>query len=401
MIAILAILRESWLFLRSEMLFKVVMGLNILVIVAYASVGFDDTGVSVFFGLTHFDHDFVRAGTELARTLYLGIYSAFIVNIWLAWAASILALISTSSIFPSFLSEGSVELMLSRPISRTTIFLTKYFGGLIFVMLQVGVFTLGAFLAAGCRISEWDPTIFLAIPLITLFYSYLFCVNVLVGIITRSTLVAILATLLFWFGTFGVRTADDLVNRFAIVNETIMERTSSRVEQLQKEYDDALATGNEKEAADAAYWLTGPEEEYEQAQTTLGQLRIWATTLDTLRIIMPETARTLGLLHRKLEQDKDFTIQDVLSGRAFEEPGSESKPDNFGGSWESAQNKDDNEKLNRRERRRAFNQAEMEATETMIERENAIPAWHIIGKSLIFEFVVLALGIWFFRRRDF
>ena len=87
-IAILAILRESWLTLRAEKLFKLVLGLNMLVIVAYLSVGFDDTGVSLFFGLTHVDSEYIRSGTPFARTLYLGIYSAFIVNLWLAWAAS-------------------------------------------------------------------------------------------------------------------------------------------------------------------------------------------------------------------------------------------------------------------------------------------------------------------------
>ena len=40
-IAILAILRESWLTLQAEKLFKLVLGLNLLVIVAYASIGFD------------------------------------------------------------------------------------------------------------------------------------------------------------------------------------------------------------------------------------------------------------------------------------------------------------------------------------------------------------------------
>ena len=170
-IAILAILRESWLTLQAEKLFKLVLGLNLLVIVVYASIGFDDTGVSILFGLSHVDSEYIYAGTSLAKTLYLGIYSAFIVNLWLAWAASILALISTSSIFPSFLKEGAVELVMSRPTRRPTIFLVKYFGGLLFVMVQVGIFTLGAFLAAGWRIDVWDPAIFLAIPLITLFYS--------------------------------------------------------------------------------------------------------------------------------------------------------------------------------------------------------------------------------------
>ncbi len=251
MTSVWAILRESWLSLRAEWLFKGVMGLNIIVIVAYASIGFDKTGVSLFYGLTHIESEFIYEGSPMSKTLYLGIYSAFIVNMWLAWAASILALISTSSIFPSFLSAGAVELVVSRPTRRSTIFFVKYSGGLLFVVLQVSVFTLGAFLAAGWRVGAWDPAIFLAIPIVTLFYSYLFCVNVLVGVITRSTLIALLATLLFWFSSFSVRTADDIMSQFTYRIGATIERTEARVAELDTEANEAEAAGDDIGAEDA------------------------------------------------------------------------------------------------------------------------------------------------------
>ena len=43
------------------------------------------------------------------------------------------------------------------------------------------------------------------IPLVVCSYSYLFCVCVLVGVMTRSTIAAILLTLLFWFICFGIK----------------------------------------------------------------------------------------------------------------------------------------------------------------------------------------------------
>ena len=317
-IAILAILRESWLTLRAEKLFKLVLGLNMLVIVAYLSVGFDDTGVSLFFGLTHVDSEYIRSGTPFARTLYLGIYSAFIVNIWLAWAASILALISTSSIFPSFLKEGAVELVMSRPTGRTTIFFVKYIGGLLFVAVQVGIFTLGAFIAAGWRVDVWDPAIFLAIPLVTLFYSYLFCVNVLVGVMTRSTLTALLATLLFWFSTFSIHTTDKILTENVIRFQTSATRAEKRIAELEAERDAATAAGQTEEAKDASHWLQGPQQKAEQAQAAVDQLLPWETVMGLIQAIMPETDRTIGLLHRMLERDADLSMQDLMSGQAFE-----------------------------------------------------------------------------------
>ncbi|MDP6987530.1 MAG: ABC transporter permease subunit [Phycisphaerales bacterium] len=372
-IAILAILRESWLTLRAEKLFKLVLGLNLLVIIAYMSIGFDDTGVSLFFGLTHIDSEYIRVGTPLAATMYLGIYSAFIINLWLAWAASILALISTSSIFPSFLREGAVELVISRPTRRTTIFFVKYIGGLLFVAIQVGIFTLGAFLAAGWRIDVWDPMIFLAIPLVTLFYSYLFCINVLVGVITRSTLTALLATLLFWFGTFSIHTADEALSQNLMRFEETVTRAEKRVAELEAEREAAAAEGDTNEAEDAEHWIQGPIEEAEAAQAAVDQLTPWETSVGLLRIFMPETNRTLSLLHRELERDSEVSMVDLMSGRAFED---EDEPPRELNEHEAAQMR-------------------------MLEEENKIPAWRIIGKSLIFEGIVLGFALWIFRRRDY
>lgn len=371
-IATMAILRESWLTLRAEKLFKLVLGLNLIVIVAYLSVGFDDTGVSIFFGLTHVESEYIRAGTQFARTLYLGIYSAFIVNIWLAWAASILALISTSSIFPSFLKEGAVELVMSRPTRRTTIFFVKYIGGLLFVAVQVGIFTLGAYFAAGWRIDVWDANIFLAIPLVTLFYSYLFCVNVLVGVITRSTLTALLATLLFWFATFSIHTTDKLLTENVIRFQATVTRAESRVAELEAERDAAAAAGQTEEAKDAEHWMQGPQKEAELAQTAVDQLLPWGTTMSLIQAITPETDRTIGLLHRVLQRDSKLTMQGLMTGRAFEDDQDHSEPSD----WEAA---------------------EIE----MMDREKDVPGWWIISKSVVFEFIVLGLALWIFRRRDF
>ncbi len=372
-IAILAILRESWLTLQAEKLFKLVLGLNLLVIVAYASIGFDDTGVSLFFGLSHVDSEYVHAGTPLARTLYLGIYSAFIVNLWLAWAASILALISTSSIFPSFLKEGAVELAMSRPTRRATIFFVKYIGGLLFVAVQVGIFTIGAFLAAGWRIDVWDPMIFLAIPLVTLFYSYLFCINVLAGIITRSTLTALLVTLLFWFGTFSIHMVDDVLSTRMIEFEETADRAEKRIVELKAEHKAAAAENDTAEADDAEHWMQGPQKEAETARTAIDQLAPWETVVGIIRTTMPETDRTLNLLHRELERDSEVSLVDLMAGRGFEDEN------------EQTQEMDEYEVAGRRK----------------MEEENEIPAWRIIGKSLIFEVIVLGLALWIFQRRDY
>ena len=391
MIPILALLRESWLTLRAERLFKVVLALNILVVFAYASLGFDKTGFFIFYGAWHYENEFIYSGSPLATTLYLSIYSAFIVNIWLGWIAAILALISTSSIFPTFLSQGAVELVLSRPPRRSTVFLTKYAGGLLWVGLQVCVFTIGAFLASGWRIGLWDPAIFLAIPLITLFYSFLFCINVLVGVITRSTLVALLATMVFWSATFAIRQADDLIASRQFANQFQIAQIETRIGELLQTRAKIEFDGSSRALDDIDDQLARQHDRIDDALETSELLDPWAVWISRVRAIVPETARTIGLLQRSLERHTDISFTDLMTGKAFEEDDEQAIAE------EMAYGEDD-EDTRRWQERAQRRRASMEAT---MEREQAVPAWWIITKSLIFECVVLCGAILIFRRRDF
>jgi ABC-type transport system involved in multi-copper enzyme maturation permease subunit len=75
-----------------------------------------------------------------AQFWYKWVFSVFVIGIWAKWAALVLALISTASIFPELIASGSIDLYLSKPISRLRLFLTKYVGGLLFVVLQMTIF---------------------------------------------------------------------------------------------------------------------------------------------------------------------------------------------------------------------------------------------------------------------
>ena len=171
-------------------------------------------------------------------------------------------------------------------------FFTKYLGGLMFVFLQVGLFCIDAFLVVGWRVGEWNVTIFLAIPLVTLFFSYLFCVNVFFGVLTRSTLVALLFTVLFWFTTFGVRTADDTLSMVQFRTETLVSMSEKSVESAKdnlKEYQRELVEirQNGSDSAKEYYEsqlkrgelnLDNEQKSLDQRMETLSQLKPWGSS---------------------------------------------------------------------------------------------------------------------------
>ena len=94
-------------------------------------------------------------------------------------------------------------------MARWKWFLGKYLGGLTFVLFHATVFVILTFLVIGSRWGAWLPGYLLSIPLVVLLFSYLYCVSVLVTVMSRSTVAAVLLTLGAWVVFTGVQSADD------------------------------------------------------------------------------------------------------------------------------------------------------------------------------------------------
>ena len=204
-----AVFTDALRLLRAKALFWVTLGISVLTAVLYLSIGFNDTGISLLFGATTFENDLIREGTPLAEMFYLGIFSMFIVNIWLSWVAIILALVTCAPVFPSFMEEGSAGAVLCKPISRLKLFFFKYLAGLLFAFLQTGAFCVIVFFAIRLRVGTWNPSVFWAVPLIVLMFSYLWSVMVTVGVKTKSVMASLLAALLVWFGAWISKTTEE------------------------------------------------------------------------------------------------------------------------------------------------------------------------------------------------
>src|SRR3954451_16734938 len=190
-----ALFVDAYRELNAKKLFWVVMILSVVVVAGFATMGINERGVTLF------KLEFPGAWNTAIITkgeFYKMMYVLFAIPIWLAWLATILAIISTFSIFPDMLTGGSIDLYLGKLLRRPRLVLTKYITGLTFVTLQVAAFSVTAFLVIGIRGGSWEPGLFLAIPVMVLFFSYLFAVCALLGVLTRSTIAAMLLTLLIW-----------------------------------------------------------------------------------------------------------------------------------------------------------------------------------------------------------
>lgn len=130
-----------------------------------------------------------------------------------------LALIWTAGFLPGFLDGRAISVLLAKPAPRWVLILGKYTGVLAFVLFNAMVFVVGTWVAIGLRTGFWDPTYLMCIPLLLLHFSIFFGFSVLLAVCTRSTVVCVFGTLLFWciawsvnFGRHAFFTSTDMVS---------------------------------------------------------------------------------------------------------------------------------------------------------------------------------------------
>jgi ABC-type transport system involved in multi-copper enzyme maturation permease subunit len=376
MTAIVAMLIDAYRQLNAKRLFWITLILSGGVVLSYASIGFNETGMSYLFGLFSTENELLAEGSPIARMLYRSIFSSFIVSLWLAWVATILALVSTTTIFPDFLAGGAVDIVLSKPIGRVRLFFIKYFTSLLFVVLQVGLFCVGVFFCMGWRIGDWNWLIFAAIPLVTVFYSYLYSVNVLVGVVTRSSLTALLITLLFWSTIFSLNLAEGIVNQFHTQYALQSEKSETAIASMRERVD-----GLEDDPQNAAL-RTRLESGIEDEQVTLdenaevvGKLAPWRNGLRGAQLVLPKTGETIALLDRWLKEDTDVDIMDLLSGNVSVDTGGEVSQTRV--------------------------TQDREVAQRIVDEMESRSLWYVIGTSVVFEMIVLGLACVVFVRRDY
>lgn len=141
-----------------------------------------------------------------------------------AWVAVLVGVVITSFFIPNMLRKGTVDLLLVKPIQRWTLLTYKYLGGLTFVFLTTAYAIGGIWLVLGIRTGLWANGALLLILTITFFFAILYAISTFVGVITRSTISAILLTIGAWFLFFVIGTAYQVFNNQHIVEEEALKK---------------------------------------------------------------------------------------------------------------------------------------------------------------------------------
>lgn len=121
----------------------------------------------------------------------------FIIDWLLGFVFVFVGILVTASVIPDMLQPGSLHLLLSKPVSRTMLLLSKFFGGCAFVLLCITQLVVGLYLVAGLRLDVWNPRLLWCIPVSVFLFSVFYSVSTLAGLRWRSPILAIGVTTVF------------------------------------------------------------------------------------------------------------------------------------------------------------------------------------------------------------
>ena len=149
------------------------------------------------------------------------------------------ALLVTASMIPQTFEAGSVDLLLSKPVHRSWLFLAKFFGGCAFIAINAAYFIIGLWLLLGLRIGLWNHSILWAIPLYLFLFAIYYGVSALAGLIWRNAIISVVMAVVFWFVCFLLGTSVTTIEQIALFPRRLVAVTPA---------GDDLITVNRSEA---------------------------------------------------------------------------------------------------------------------------------------------------------
>lgn len=140
-----------------------------------------------------------------------------VLSIFLGFFGVFGSLLVTASVIPRTYEPGEISLLMSKPISRSMLFITKFFGGCSFTSLCAVVLVTGIWLLLGLRMDIWRPQLLWCVPIYVFLFAIYFSVSALTGVIWRNPVVSLILVAVFW----GVLTVVSVTR--AIVEENVIK----------------------------------------------------------------------------------------------------------------------------------------------------------------------------------
>lgn len=164
---------------RLTLLFYIAIATVILLVIAFGLRGIYDNDVLA--GLSLFGNEFpVIEGIDPSGFIFMTTVGGSMSAILL------LGVFATAGIIPETLRKGTIDIYLSKPISRFELLASKYAGAISAIAVALIYFMTGLFLIVGLKTGIWNMSVFPALGLIILIFACIHSLSALTGVLFRN-----------------------------------------------------------------------------------------------------------------------------------------------------------------------------------------------------------------------
>lgn len=269
--------------------FRILVALTALPVLASFLIGFHEDGISLLFGWKKWDYDAVLGAfptpgglprIEDAQGVVIEGFVALILD-YLAGALGVLFCIAATAFFvPRMIEKGAADVLFSKPVTRWVLYLSRYFAGLLFIAILATLMVSGMYLGLLLVSGYNGPGILVGALTLTYFFGLIHAVSMVIGVVTRSTVAAILLSIVFFFTNgciHGLWIAKEQSRDVRAVAELHMESEVEDAAEDDGSAEDEAGTGEEVRTTAA------PDDE----PSTF--VRVLVFTLDVFHYVLPKT----------------------------------------------------------------------------------------------------------------
>jgi ABC-type transport system involved in multi-copper enzyme maturation permease subunit len=261
--------------------FRVLTVLCALPVLFTFLVGFREEGVVVLFGLKSWSYAELLSGFGESvlppdpRGLVIEAVLQVVLQFLAGSLGMLVALAATAFFVPRMLEKGAAELYFHKPVSRTVLFLSRYFAGVLFVALTSFLLVAGMYLGLLLVSGHGDAGILMAALTLTYSFAAIYAFTLLCGVVTRSTMASLLLSAFFFL-------FNGCIHNGWIEWQQATKGPTMRMLRAERERENEGTEAADEDADDEAGEETDEEGDSGTAEALLG-------TLDTLHLLLPKT----------------------------------------------------------------------------------------------------------------
>ncbi len=188
---LLAIIGDTFREAISRKVFIFFFGISTFVIILFF-LFFSLSSVEGLIGMMNLSED-----KNSIRSIIIGI-QIFIIGPLYA-GGLFLSIFSASSLIPNMLEKGTIDLLLSKPISRLTLLIGKFLGGTIIVFFNIAYLVIAIWLMISLKFNVWNFEFLSTVVLITYIFMIFYILMMFIGILTQSSIFAMIISYLVFF----------------------------------------------------------------------------------------------------------------------------------------------------------------------------------------------------------